>query len=167
MKIREFIESENLEQAIISNSHKFRDKFRKIVDKTNVGELDIEDQNAIRKIEKTVSWNWYAFFFNSFWAIYRKEKLGWITLVIGMLLGPLALIFPIIDKITTPYPYILMIIFGMYGNSYVLRNALKIFPQTTSAVDRAQISKNGLLIAITLTILYIIFAFFLVFLDLI
>ena len=63
MKIREFIESENLEQAIISNSHKFRDKFRKIVDKTNVGELNIEDQNALKKIEKTISWNWYAFFF--------------------------------------------------------------------------------------------------------
>ena len=153
--ISEFVDSTALDETIVTNCPKYREKFLKIVEKSGVGESDIEDTEAVKKIEKTTSWNWCAFFFSSYWAIYRKEKFGWISLVIGLLLIPLSILVPVLDKPLTAYPYILTIIFGMFGNSYVFRNALKIYPKTTSTVDRAQVSKNGLMISLGVTILFV------------
>jgi hypothetical protein len=161
--ISEFVQGVALEETIVSNCPTYREKFQKIIDKAGVGDSDIKDDNALNTIRSTRSWNWAGFVFSSFWAIYRKENvLGWGTLIFSFFLSIVAEIVPAADKISSAFPFVLSIVFGMYGTSFILRNALKTYSSTTSSKDREQRSTVGVLVAISLTIAFVGIWFFLI-----
>ena len=165
--ISEFIDSTALEETIVTNCPKYREKFLKIVEKSGVGESDTKDKQAMNKIRSTRSWNWAAFLFNTHWAIYRKEKLlGWALFIITWLIAVISTIYmsvPVLDKLGNFFPILVTVIVGMYGNSYVLHNSIQIYEQTTSSKDREQRSPTGLAVAIVIDIAFIGIIGFLIF----
>ena len=72
--ISEFIASPALEETIVTNYPRYREKFSKIIEKADVQESDTKDEQAIKKITSTLSWNWSAFLFSYLWLIYRREN---------------------------------------------------------------------------------------------
>ena len=81
--ISEFIASPALEETIVTNCPEYREKFSKIIEKADVQESDTKDEQAIKKITSTLSWNWSAFLFSYLWLIYRRENLlGWGLLIV-------------------------------------------------------------------------------------
>ena len=79
----EFIASPALEETIVTNCPKYREKFSKITEKADVQESDTKDEQAKKKIISTFSWNWAAFLFSYLWLIYRRENLlGWGLLIV-------------------------------------------------------------------------------------
>ena len=161
VSFKDFVESDRLEETIVSNCPNFRKKFYKIIEKAGVGERDIQDETALKKVRTTISWSWAPAIFSSYWAIYRKEKLlGWGTLSIAFVFAYLSFYSETISKISNVYPWMLLVLVGMYGNSYVLYNAVKTYSETTSQTDRQQRSIFQLFVAIFLTLLFIIMAFF-------
>jgi hypothetical protein len=165
--ISEFIKSNALEETIVTNCPKYREKFLKIVDKSSVGESDTKDKQALNKIRSTRSWNWAAFLFNTHWAIYRKEKLlGWALFIITWLIAVISTIYmsvPLVDKFGNFFPLFVAVFVGMYGNSYVLHNSIQTYEQTTSSKDREQRSPTGLAVAIVIDIVSIGIIGFLIF----
>ena len=149
--ISEFVDSTALDETIVSNCSKYREKFIKIVNKSGVGGSDTKDKQAINKIISTQSWNWAAFFFNTHWAIYRKEKLlGWL-LFIATWLNAISAIYisvPALDTLGNIFAWVVAVFCGMYGNSFVFRNSLQTYENTTSSKDREQRSPTGLAVAI-------------------
>lgn len=88
----EFIEGPKLDKIIVHNCDKYRKSFISIVEKSGVGDADVEEflkdrwwgklSPPTKKImgffiPKFRSWNWAGFFFNVYWLIYRKQRLGW------------------------------------------------------------------------------------------
>ena len=49
----EFVESTSLEETIVTNSPKYREKFLKIVEKAGIGESDTKDKQALNKLRST------------------------------------------------------------------------------------------------------------------
>jgi hypothetical protein len=155
----EFIASPALEEAIVTNCPKYREKFSKIIEKADVQESDTKDEQAIKKITSTLSWNWAAFLFGYLWLIYRRENLlGWGLLIVVWFFPYLASIYsvdsasPTLDTISLVVPWLVMVIVGIFGNSLILRNAMKAYEDTTSSVDRNQPSPKALCLAILLMI---------------
>ena len=147
----------------------------KIVEKSCVGDADVEEflkdswvkPSPTAKIImgypflKLISWNWAGFFFNSYWAIYRKEKLGWFFLL-GSLLSLLPEHFyPEMDQIGF-IPFIVAIVLGAQGDCFILRNALRTFAKKTSLADIKPRSIIGVIVAILLTITYFLIYGFLI-----
>jgi hypothetical protein len=147
--ISEFIDSTALEETIITNCPKYREKFSNIVEKAGVGGSDIKDKEAIKKIYATCSWNWAAFLLNTHWAIYRKEKMmGWGLFTFIWLVAVISFYVPALDSVSYFLPMIAAFIVGIYGNSYVLCNSIRTYENTTSPEDRKQRSPIGLAVAI-------------------
>lgn len=48
--INQFIEGEGLEETIVSNCPKYREKFLKIIEKLGIGECDIKDEEARKRL---------------------------------------------------------------------------------------------------------------------
>ena len=161
VSFRDFVESDRLEETIVSNCPDLRRKFNNIIEKAGVGELDIQDKNALAKIRTTISWSWAPAIFSSYWAIYRKEKLlGWGTFSLAFVFAYLSFYSETISKISNIYPWTLIVLVGMYGNSYLLYNAVKTYSDTTSPTDRQQRSIFQLFVAMVLALLFLIMAFF-------
>jgi len=169
--ISEFIDSTALDETIVTNCPKYREKFLKIVEKSGVGDSDTKDKQAINKIISTRSWNWAAFLFNTHWAIYRKEKLlGWVFFITTYLIAGISMIYmsvPALDTLGNIFPWIVAVIIGIYGNSFVLRNSIQTYENTTSSKDREQRSPTGLAVAIGIDIAIIGIIIFLVFEEII
>ncbi|MFL2688703.1 MAG: DUF2628 domain-containing protein [Alphaproteobacteria bacterium] len=153
--ISEFIASPALEETIVTNCPKYREKFSKIIEKADVQESDTKDEQAIKKIISTLSWNWAAFLFSYLWLIYRRENLlGWGLLIV---VWGLTLIWAYsedttLDTITDVLPMAVCIAVGILGNSLILRNAMKAYEDTTLSVDLKQHSPKALCLAILLKI---------------
>jgi hypothetical protein len=116
----EFIASPALEETIVTNCPKYREKFSKIIQKADVQESDTKDEQAIKKIISTFSWNWAAFLLSYLWLIYRRENLlGWGLLIV---VWGLTLIWAYwedttLDTITDILPMAVSIAVGILGNS--------------------------------------------------
>ena len=153
--ISEFIASPALEETIVTNCPKYREKFSKIIEKADVQESDTKDEQAIKKIISTLSWNWAAFLFSYLWLIYRRENLlGWGLLIV---VWGLTLIWAYyegttLDTITDVLPMAVCSAVGILGNSLILRNAMKAYEKSTSSVDLKQHSPKALCLAILLKI---------------
>ena len=162
--ISEFIEGTPLEETIVSNCSKYREKFVKIVDKAGVGDCDIEDKNAVNRIMSISSWNWAGFFLTYYWAIYRKaDHFGWIAVSSFFLFIGIYVFFTLFINIHLSFGIIVIIITvglsilvagSMYGNGIILCNALKSYANTTSSTDREQRSTSTVVAVILLTIAY-------------
>ncbi len=152
--ISEFINSDCLEDFIVNNSSKYKNKFKKIIQKAKVDDSEISDKKAIEKIQKTISWNWSAFLFSSFWAIYRKQKLGWVALFLTIIciIVPDFISSPAIEKAMNTVPMSMSVLFGFYGNSYLLKNTIYAFSKNLSKKDQRQKDLKGLIIAIILMV---------------
>ena len=153
--ISEFIASPALEETIVTNCPRYREKFSKIIEKADVQESDTKDEQAIKKIISTLSWNWAAFLFSYLWLIYRRENLlGWGLLIV---VWGLTLIWAYyegttLDTITDVLPMAVCSAVGILGNSRILRNAMKAYEKSTSSVDLKQHSPKALCLAILLKI---------------
>jgi hypothetical protein len=150
--VSEFIASPAMEETIVTNCPKYRGKFSTIIEKAGVQESDTKDARAIKKISSTTSWNWAAFLFSYFWLIYRKENLkGWGLLIGIWFLAILSSVFFLdsaLDSISSILPIIVMVLVGIYGNSYILINAMKAHENTIPSGDRNQRSPKALFLAI-------------------
>ena len=157
--IFEFIDSTALEDTVIKNCPKYRVKFLNIIDKAGVGDSDTTDKEALKIIRGTRSWNWAAFLFNHHWAIYRKENLlGWGVFTFIWFLSIIAIWVPSFHTFANPVDFIWLcaaVLTGLYANSFVLRNSIKIVENTTSLKDREQRSPIGLASAIVIDIVLI------------
>ena len=166
--ISEFIAGVAFEEIIVFNCPKYRKKLSKIVEKAGVGDSDIEEflQDSWSKPSPTAkkimgypspklrSWNWAGFFFNSYWAIYRKENAGWFFLVLS-LLSVLPEHFNPDFNLIGVVPFIGAIVFGGQGDSMILRHALRTYANKSSPIDRKPRSIIGVIVAIFLTIGYL------------
>ena len=157
--ISEFIASPALEETIVTNCPEYREKFSKIIEKADVQGSDTKDEQAIKKITSTLSWNWSAFLFSYLWLIYRRENLlGWGLLIVVWFFPYLASIYsvespsPTLDTISWVVSLSVMVIVGIFGNSLFLRNAVKAYEDTTSSAVRKQRSPIALWLAILLKI---------------
>ena len=125
----------------------------RIIEKAGVNDSDIQDEEALKKIKSIVSWNWAGFFFPFYWAIYRKEKIiGWGTLLIYLTLGFLPVVSVMIDRYDLIFFAVMSLLIAMYGNSYLLHNCVRSYVETTSEVDRKQISSSQLWSAIIINV---------------
>ena len=153
MTFCEFVKNDALEKTVISDCDNYRQKFIKIIEKAGVSDSDIQDEEALKKIKSIVSWNWAGFFFPFYWAIYRKEKIiGWGTLLIYLTLGFLPVVSVMIDRYDIIFFAVMSLLIAMYGNSYLLHNCVRSYVETTSEVDRKQISISQLWSAIIINV---------------
>lgn len=150
--ISEFIDGKDFEVIINKRCSKYREMFLKIIEKKGVGNSDIKDEIAIKSILSTPSWNWAAFLFSTIWAIYRKDNIfGWGVFIVLILLNYITILFaPDLFDITTSLPYVVMVIYGIYGNSFALRNSLQAYANTKSPKEIEQCSTSGVILAFLL-----------------
>ena len=153
MTFSEFVKNDALEKTVVSDCDNYRQKFIKIIEKAGVSDSDIQDEEALKKIKSIISWNWAGFFFPFYWAIYRKEKIiGWGTLLIYLTLGFLPVVSVMIDRYDLIFFAVMSLLIAMYGNSYLLHNCVRSYVETTSEVDRKQISTSQLWSAIIINV---------------
>ena len=153
MTFSEFVKNDALEKTVISDCDNYRQKFIRIIEKAGVNDSDIQDEEALKKIKSIVSWNWAGFFFPFYWAIYRKENIiGWGTLLIYLTLGFLPVVSVMIDRYDLIFFAVMSLLIAMYGNSYLLHNCVRSYVETTSEVDRKQISSSQLWSAIIINV---------------
>ena len=153
MTFSEFVKNDALEKTVVSDCDNYRQKFIKIIEKAGVGDSEIQDEEALKKIKSIISWNWAGFFFPFYWAIYRKERIiGWGTLFVYLTLGFLSVVSVIIDGYDFFFIAATALLIAMYGNSYLLHNCVRSYVETTSEVDRKQMSTSQLWIAIILNV---------------
>ena len=153
MTFSEFVKNDALEKTVVSDCDNYRQKFIKIIEKAGVSDSDIQDEEALKKIKSIISWNWAGFFFPFYWAIYRKERIiGWGTLFVYLTLGFLSVVSVIIDGYDFFFLAATALLIAMYGNSYLLHNCVRSYVETTSEVDRKQVSTSQLWIAIILNV---------------
>ena len=153
MTFSEFVKNDSLEKTVVSDCDNYRQKFIKIIEKAGVSDSDIQDEEALKKIKSIISWNWAGFFFPFYWAIYRKEKIiGWGTLLIYLTLGFLPVVSVMIDRYDLIFFAVMSLLIAMYGNSYLLHNCVRSYVETTSEVDRKQISTSQLWSAIIINV---------------
>lgn len=153
MTFSEFVKNDALEKTVISDCDNYRQKFIKIIEKAGVSDSDIQDEEALKKIKSIISWNWAGFIFPFYWAIYRKEKIiGWGTLLIYLTLGFLPVVSVMIDRYDLIFFAVMSLLIAMYGNSYLLHNCVRSYVETTSEVDRKQISTSQLWSAIIINV---------------
>ncbi len=153
MTFSEFVKNDALEKTVVSDCDNYRQKFIKIIEKAGVSDSEIQDEEALKKIKSIISWNWVGFFFPYYWAIYRKERIiGWGTLFVYVTLGFLSVVSPMIDGYDFFFIAVTSLLIAMYGNSYLLHNCLRSYVETTSEVDRKQVSTSQLWIAIILNV---------------
>ena len=153
MTFSEFVKNDALEKTVVSDCDNYRQKFIKIIEKAGVSDSDIQDEEALKKIKSIISWNWAGFFFPFYWAIYRKERIiGWGTLFVYLTLGFLSVVSVIIDGYDFFFLAATALLIAMYGNSYLLHNCVRSYVETTSEVDRKQMSTSQLWIAIILNV---------------
>ena len=153
MTFSEFVKNDSLETTVVSDCDNYRQKFIKIIKKAGVSDSDIQDEEALKKIKSIISWNWAGFFFPFYWAIYRKERIiGWGTLFVYLTLGFLSVVSVMIDGYDFFFLAATALLIAMYGNSYLLHNCVRSYVETTSEVDRKQMSTSQLWIAIILNV---------------
>ena len=153
MTFSEFVKNDALEKTVVSDCDNYRQKFIKIIEKAGVSDSNIQDEEALKKIKSIISWNWAGFFFPFYWAIYRKERIiGWGTLFVYLTLGFLSVVSVIIDGYDFFFLAATALLIAMYGNSYLLHNCVRSYVETTSEVDRKQMSTSQLWIAIILNV---------------
>ena len=153
MTFSEFVKNDALEKTVVSDCDNYRQKFIKIIEKAGVSDSDIQDEEALKKIKSIISWNWAGFFFPFYWAIYRKERIiGWGTLFVYLTLGFLSVVSVMIDGYDFFFLAATALLIAMYGNSYLLHNCVRSYVETTSEVDRKQMSTSQLWIAIILNV---------------
>ena len=153
MTFSEFVKNDALEKTVVSDCDNYRQKFIKIIEKAGVSDSDIQDEKALKKIKSIISWNWAGFFFPFYWAIYRKERIiGWGTLFVYLTLGFLSVVSVMIDGYDFFFLAATALLIAMYGNSYLLHNCVRSYVETTSEVDRKQMSTSQLWIAIILNV---------------
>ena len=166
----EFIEGPELDKIIVHNCDKYRKSFISIVEKSGVGDVDVEEflkdrwwgklSPPTKKImgffiPKFQSWNWAGFFFNVYWLIYRKQRLGWLFLVFSLLCLLPEHWDPGLDNLSV-IPFVAAVVCGGKGDSFIMVNALKMYAKKTPLDDRDPRSIRGPIIAIILTIVYFV-----------
>jgi len=73
----EFVSGPEFEKMIGSKKYpKYKIKFSKIIEKAGVGDSDLTDRVALKKLYSTRSWNWFGFFFSVYWGVFLQNKNG-------------------------------------------------------------------------------------------
>ena len=162
----EFIEGPELDKIIVQNCDKYRKSFISIVEKSGVGDADVEEflkdrwwgklSPPTKKImgffiPKFRSWNWAGFFFNVYWLIYRKQRLGWLFLVF-IFLSQLSIHWDQDLDNLIYIPFLVAFVCGGKGDSIIMLSALKTYAKKTPLDDRNPRSIIGPIIAIIVTI---------------
>ncbi len=114
----------------------------------------------IQEIYKSTSWNWAAFFFNSWWFLYRKMYvIGFGLIVVDILIG---LLMPTVSLIAS---IAIAVISGLYGNIAYLKHIQKQLNSFTNMGEdikqRLILNKGGVNIAIPIILAIITIVFLL------
>ncbi|WP_018592354.1 DUF2628 domain-containing protein [Terrisporobacter glycolicus] len=114
----------------------------------------------IQEIYKSTSWNWAAFFFNSWWFLYRKMYvIGFGLIVADILIG---LLMPTVSLIAS---IAIAVISGLYGNIAYLKHIQKQLNSFTNMGEdikqRLILNKGGVNIAIPIILAIITIVFLL------
>lgn len=114
----------------------------------------------IQEIYKSTSWNWAAFFFNSWWFLYRKMYvIGFGLIVADILIG---LLMPTVSLIAS---IAIAVISGLYGNITYLKHIQKQLNSFTNMGEdikqRLILNKGGVNIAIPIILAIITIVFLL------
>lgn len=114
----------------------------------------------IQERYKSTSWNWAAFFFNSWWFLYRKMYvIGFGLIVADILIG---LLMPTVSLIAS---IAIAVISGLYGNIAYLKHIQKQLNSFTNMGEdikqRLILNKGGVNIAIPIILAIIIIVFLL------
>lgn len=114
----------------------------------------------IQESYKTTSWNWAAFFFNSWWFLYRKMyAIGFGIIIADIVIGMVVPYLSLIASIA------IAVISGLYGNIAYLKHIQKqldSFRQMEENIkQRLILSKGGVNIVIPIILAIIIIGFFL------
>jgi uncharacterized protein YecT (DUF1311 family) len=113
----EFAESPYIPEMLVVRRDAYQEKFGKIIAKSGVEDLLVNDKAGIRKVSQTVSWNWAAFLFSVHWLAYRGVY-GWsIALIFSSALTIASAFVPRLDMA----PAIICFICGLYGNAWLLQ----------------------------------------------
>ena len=114
----------------------------------------------IQELYKTTSWNWAAFFFNSWWFLYRKMY----VIGFGIILADIV-IGSIIPSLSFLINIVIAIISGLYGNIVYLKHIQKeLEPLNNMDEDIKQrliLNKGGVNIVIPIILAIITLIFFL------
>ena len=157
----DFIESEAIEPLIERNLARYRNKFRRIIKKAAVGPDAISEVDALNKIKKIRSWNWMGFVFGGLWGIYRRQPIGWYLIIPGVFLAVLGdtISSPVLTRLANIYPVCTMVIFGLYGDNFLLRSSLRTYLQTGERKRLALRHPAGVVLALFLSlVLSVLFA---------
>ena len=131
-----FIESEAVANALEKNEGFYGEKFRKIVEKVEVGNLPIVDKASLKKVSPVLSWNWPGFLFFVFWAAYRGLE-GW-ALYLGIYCA--VVIFSAFIPGLENAVWIISFVFGLLGNALILVTLAKRY--AVSEIKEEFVSKS-------------------------
>lgn len=124
----------NLKKAV-KDSEVYKDFMDRVYDENSRADFDNKDMinfiqkkvdyyipkfKDIQELQQTTSWNWAAFFFNSWWFLYRKMYAYGFGLIIGSFL--ITVILPISSVILN---LVIAILSGLYGNIVYLKQVQK------------------------------------------
>jgi hypothetical protein len=114
----EFVESEFAGQAVSSNTRYYRDAWNKILERANAGSASVSDRKSISVISGTRYFNWAAFFFGPYWAVWRGMRYCWWMMSTEWILVLLADVIPRTAKFGAEAG--IWIICALFGTSWYL-----------------------------------------------
>ena len=123
-------------------------------------EYYIPEFKEIQELYKTTSWNWAAFFFNSWWFLYRKMyAVGFGIILADIVIGS------IIPSLSLLINIVIAVISGLYGNIVYLKHIQKQLNSFNNMDEdikqRLILDKGGVNIVIPIILAVITIGFFL------
>lgn len=153
MTLKEYLSSDDLKIKIGPKTDFYLTKWQKHL--SLYGEMQLTDPE-LKKIGTLRGWNWGAACFTIFWGIWRGIDISWgifAFLAISMVAG---IFYPesFIDKIGSIASTPIVILYGLYGNSWYLDSLIK---QRSVSTDNVKPSLKRLAIPTGIFILIIVF----------
>ena len=136
MKYNELIDSKEMESYFGVKYPKWTIELKSLLAKKDIGEHDISDKSALQKLNQTIKFSWLGLFLSIYWAAYHNSKY-WLPIIIFITC------INVIDTVFFNEQFILiitllpMIIYGMYGKSYLLAGKVDEYSKTGAFVKQS------------------------------
>jgi hypothetical protein len=130
MTIEELFSSKGFDAAFGAKAGVYRAKFLAMAERGQVLNAYISSKEALDGLNARFSWNWAAFLFGSFWAIYRGMWPGWLalSLVLTMTIAAPA-------EVVAAFRLAIGVFFGFFGDNFLLRRYLLMARDETRDVE--------------------------------
>lgn len=133
----EALHSDLLDAALASNAEFYRTRWLTFAERAKVSNSMIGGELEIRKMGlRQLSWNWPAFLFNIYWAVYRRVQYAWLALSIFLVGNILTAFIGTTGSVAFFVgSIVIMFVFGLLGNSLLMQSYLKNYAEGNLRVE--------------------------------